>query len=295
MNGFFVIDKEEGWTSFDAVAKLRRLTGIKKAGHTGTLDPMATGVMLIMLGRATKLIQYLPSSDKRYTAVIKLGQRTDTLDRTGEVTAVSDKRVEIDDIKAVLPLFTGEIEQLPPMYSAVKKDGVRLYKLARMGETVQREQRKAMIYSNNILSFDETSQQLTLDIRCSEGTYIRTLADDLGERLGTYATLISLRRTEACGFGENVSVKIREIDPEKPLEKLIQPDTAFTKYSAVKISAAQSKRLINGGFLDAKWVDMNQVSSGFVRIYDDDGFAGLGRFDISDNAVSPVCMMRTSS
>lgn len=296
MNGFFIIDKEEGWTSFDAVAKLRRITGVKKIGHTGTLDPMATGVLPIMLGRATKLIQYLPSGDKRYTAKMKLGARTDTLDRTGAVTAVSDKRVGIEQITPALAAFTGGIEQVPPMYSAVKKDGVRLYELARRGRCVEREKRRVTVHGIDIIGYDADVCELTLDIRCSGGTYIRTLADDLGVLLGTYAHLTALRRTEACGFTEEMSVKLSDIDLSCPFDKMAAADAAFAAYAAVRVSPAQSARLINGGGVNVDRVGTERDISGrYVRIYDGRGFAGIGEVRGDEGVIKPACMLRTSA
>ncbi len=293
MNGFLIIDKPEGWTSFDIVAKVRRITGIKKIGHTGTLDPMATGVMVLMLGRTAKLLNYLQDTDKRYTASVKLGARTDTLDKTGSIVATSQRSVNIGDIKRAMAKFIGEIEQVPPMYSAVKKDGVRLYDLARQGKEVHREKRKVRINRINLLSFDEQNQRLILDIDCSSGTYIRTLADDLGEILGTYAHLCALRRTSACGFDENVSVKIDDISASEPFKHVIAADTAFKSCSAAYVSPAQSVRLINGGWLDINRVDIKDSSmSELVRIYDGDGFLGLGNVDIKNGSLKPACIIR---
>lgn len=293
MNGFLIIDKPEGWTSFDIVAKVRRITGIKKIGHTGTLDPMATGVMVLMLGRAAKLLNYLQNTDKRYTASVKLGIRTDTLDKTGRVKAVSEKRANAEEIKRELINFTGEIEQIPPMYSAVKKDGIRLYDLARQGKEIKREKRRVTIYNINLIMFDEPNQRLVLDVECSSGTYIRTLADDIGERLGTYAYLEALRRTSACGFDETVSVKIDEFDETDPLKNVIAVDAAFENYSPIYVSAAQSLRLINGGWLDINRVRIENGSfSQIVRIYDQEGFLGLGKADIVNNIIKPACLIR---
>ena len=293
MNGFLIIDKPGGWTSFDVVAKVRRIMGIKKIGHTGTLDPMATGIMVLMLGRTAKLLNYLPNTDKRYTASVKLGAKTDTLDKTGSIVAASQRYVDIGDIKRVLTKFVGEIEQVPPMYSAVKKDGVRLYDLARQGKEVYREKRKVRINSINLLSFDEQERRLILDITCSSGTYIRTLADDIGEILGTYAHLDALRRTSACGFDENISVKIEDINASEPFKHVIAADTAFKDFSSAYVSPAQSVRLINGGWLDMDRVDIKDGSmSELVRIYDGNGFLGLGNIDIKNGSLKPACIIR---
>ncbi len=197
--GFIVlIDKEPGCTSFDVVAALRRILKIKKIGHAGTLDPFATGLLLLLVGRATKKQDELTVSDKVYECDIRLGEKTDSFDRTGTVTAVSDKLVTPDEIRAAAASFTGESFQLPPMFSAVKKDGKRLYELARKGIEVEREPRKIFINSIDILSID--TGLVRLRVQCSKGTYIRSLADDIGEKLGTYGHLKELRRTSIGNF-----------------------------------------------------------------------------------------------
>lgn len=293
MVGFLVIDKPEGWTSFDIVAKVKRLTGIKKIGHTGTLDPMATGVMVLMLGRTAKLLNFLPNTDKRYTAAVKLGAKTDTLDRTGSIVSLSNRSANAEDIQGALAGFAGDIEQIPPMYSAVKKNGVRLYDLARQGKEVYREKRKVRINKISLISFDEPGQRLILDIECSSGTYIRTLADDLGEMLGTYAYLDALRRTSACGFDEAVSVKIDDISAADPFKHVIEPDAAFKDCIAAYVSKAQSVRLINGGWLDMKRVDITCGSPPeIVRIYDGESFLGLGKVDRENGRLNPACIIR---
>ncbi len=291
MNGFLIIDKPEGWTSFDVVAKIRGITGVKKIGHAGTLDPMATGVMVLMLGRTAKLLGYLPDTGKRYTAGVSLGTRTDTLDKTGAVVARSDMAVGEDDIRRALKGFTGEIEQVPPMYSAVKKDGVRLYDLARRGKEIHREKRRVTVYSIDLLSFDKCRQQFLLDIACSSGTYIRTLADDVGEILGTYAHLDSLRRTAACGFGESGCVKIEDVALD-PLKSVIPADAAFFAYSAAFVTPAQSARLSNGGWLSMDRVKLDGTPSQIVRIYDDSGFLGLGSVDSERGVLKHACLIR---
>lgn len=179
MTGFIFLDKPEGITSFTAVNKTRRILGVKKAGHTGTLDPMATGVLPIMLGGATRFSQYLPVHDKSYRARILLGTITDTLDTTGEVLEKREVNVTSEELEAAVMSFVGSIKQLPPMYSAVSKDGVRLYKLARQGIEIEREARDVTIYSITIVSALENNE-FEIDVSCSAGTYIRSLASDIG-------------------------------------------------------------------------------------------------------------------
>ena len=212
MTGFVFLDKEEGITSFIAAAKMRRIFGEKKAGHTGTLDPMATGVMTVALGGATRFIELMPSHEKAYCAVIKFGFSTDTLDITGEVTEKSDKKVSRKEFEGVLECFRGEIMQVPPMYSAIKKDGVRLYDLARKGIEVEREERKVTIKKLELVSCDEKENEFTIDVLCSGGTYIRSLCSDIGEKLGVPCTMKSLRRTMANNIDISKCLTLEEIE-----------------------------------------------------------------------------------
>jgi tRNA pseudouridine55 synthase len=192
--GFIVlIDKEQDWTSFDAVAKLRKILKIKKIGHAGTLDPFATGLLIMLVGKATKKQDDLMATDKVYEAEIKLGERTDSFDRTGIVIASSDKQVSEGDIISAVMSFTGEQFQLPPMFSAIKKDGKRLYELARKGIEIEREPRRITIGSIEVLNI--ASNIVRIRVHCSKGTYIRSLANDIGDKLETYGHLKELRRT----------------------------------------------------------------------------------------------------
>lgn len=200
MNGVIIINKPQKFTSFDVVAVIRKLTGQRKIGHTGTLDPNATGVLPILLGNATKAQDIVPNHDKSYTAKFRLGMTTDTLDIWGAVTSQSDKTATEADVLSALENFRGEIEQLPPMYSAIKVNGQRLYDLARQGKEVERKPRKVTVYRLELKDFDEESQSGTLNISCSKGTYIRTIIDDLGKILKTGAVMTALCRTAACGY-----------------------------------------------------------------------------------------------
>ena len=200
MNGIIVIDKGNGYTSFDVVAKMRRICGEKKIGHTGTLDPMATGVLPILIGNATKAQSLLPESDKEYEATFSFGITTDTLDITGKIISQTESNVKLEDLEAVLPQFRGNIMQLPPMYSAVSKDGVRLYELARKGLITEREARPVTVYKLDLLNFDEQLQSAKIIVKCSKGTYIRSICDDIGQTLGCGAVMTSLRRVTACGY-----------------------------------------------------------------------------------------------
>lgn len=289
MTGFIFLDKPEGITSFTAVNKTRRLLGIKKAGHTGTLDPMATGVLPIMLGGATRFSQYLPVHDKAYRAKIQLGTVTDTLDTTGEILEQREVNVTADELREAVMSFLGEIKQLPPMYSAVSKDGVRLYKLARQGIEIEREARDVIIHSLEIVS-DLENNEFTLDVSCSAGTYIRSLAADIGERLGCGAVISELRRTFANGISIDRTVTLEEIEKavaDGEIEKLIAPcDEMLSSYPAVQVSTKQAFYFSNGGALDLDRV-RDKETVGICRVKAPDGkLMGLGKIDREANTLS---------
>ncbi len=289
MTGFIFLDKPEGITSFTAVNKTRRLLGIKKAGHTGTLDPMATGVLPIMLGGATRFSQYLPVHDKAYRAKILLGTVTDTLDTTGEILEQREVNVTADELREAVMSFLGEIKQLPPMYSAVSKDGVRLYKLARQGIEIEREARDVTIHSLEIVS-DLENNEFTLDVSCSAGTYIRSLAADIGEKLGCGAVISELRRTFANGISIDRTVTFEEIEKavaDGEIEKLIAPcDEMLSSYPAVQVSTKQAFYFSNGGALDLDRV-RDKETVGICRVKAPDGkLMGLGKIDREANTLS---------
>ena len=284
MTGIFVLDKPEGFTSFDAVAVARRLFGQKKIGHTGTLDPMATGVLPLLLGKATRAEALLPDTDKEYRAAFALGKRTDTGDRTGTAVEETDARVTEKELRAVLPRFRGAISQIPPMYSAVQKDGRRLYELARQGIEVEREPRPVFVAALELLSFDESRQEGELLVSCSKGTYVRTLIEDVARAAGTLGTMTALRRTRACGFSLADAVPLEEakrLAEEGTLAALVRPvDGLFAGLPAVSVSAAQAARFSNGGALDLSRTALRgqAVPDGTrLRVYAPDGsFLGLG-------------------
>lgn len=243
MFGFLNIYKPKGKTSHDVVAILRRITKIKQIGHTGTLDPFAEGVLPICIGKATRLIEYL-NDDKAYVGTVKLGAKTATYDLEGEIVASSDKNVSLDEIETALMNFRGEIEQLPPIYSAIKVNGKKLYEYARKGEEVEIKPRRVNISELKILNFDKENKTLELLISCSKGTYIRSIANDLGEALGTYGHLIKLVRVKAGDFELEDAIHLedlqtKEIVQEKliyPLEKLHFPIYELAEYEQEKIS-----------------------------------------------------------
>ncbi len=301
MNGIIIIDKPEDYTSFDVVAVMRKLLGEKKVGHTGTLDPMAIGVLPILLGRATKLRAFLPITEKEYIAKIKLGLVTDTLDITGKVLLSSVSTcIKKKEFQTALEPFVGEIEQLPPMYSAVQKDGVRLYEFARKGIEVERSPRKVVINKLELLRFDEALQEGELLITCSKGTYIRTLCDDIGKKLSCGAVLAGLQRTKACGFSLKDSItldKARELAANNNLQKYVLPcDLPFKSFNAANITLPQANRFRNGGALSLDRVffnnDQGLINSEIVRLYSAEiGFIGLGKINLEKGELSVACLV----
>ena len=284
MNGVIVIDKPRGFTSFDVIAVVRKLTHQRKTGHTGTLDPNATGVLPVLLGSATKAQDLIVNHDKTYVAEFRLGLTTDTLDIWGEVKTERESHVVKDEIQQLLPRFTGEISQIPPMFSAVQKNGVRLYDLARKGVEVEREARAVTVYRLELLSFDEKAQSGALSVACSKGTYVRTLIDDLGAELGVGAVMTALRRTEACGYtlADCVTLdELKELCESGEITQKIRPaESLFVSYEAVAVSAAQAKRFQNGAALDIARTALKNRSlpnGEKLRVKDPSGkFLGLG-------------------
>ena len=284
MNGVLIIDKPQGFTSFDVIAVVRKLTGQRKTGHTGTLDPNATGVLPVLLGNATKAQDLIVNHDKSYIADFRLGFTTDTLDIWGQVKTQAESRCTQAAVEAVLPRFRGDIEQVPPMFSAVKQNGQRLYALARQGREVAREKRRVTVYALTLAAFDEPTQRGTLHIACSKGTYVRTVIDDIGAALGVGAVMTALRRTAACGYtlGDCVTLDaLRALADQGSIADSLRPtETLFTVYEALTVSGAQAKRFCNGAALDADRTALRgrDVPDGTrFRVKDPSGtFLGLG-------------------
>lgn len=279
MTGFVFLKKDGGMTSFFAAARLRRIFGEKKTGHTGTLDPMATGVLPVALGGATRFIELLPDHDKSYKAQFQLGTTTDTLDITGTVLTKSDFCVSADEVKQTLEKFLGKQSQIPPMYSAVKKDGVRLYDLARQGVEVERQSREIEIYSLSLEEYDEKSGTYEVDVSCSKGTYIRTLVSDIGERLGCGAVLTKLERTKANGITIDRCLSLDELESLKQCEKLSQALVSVDEvlnFPHITVSEAQAKRFSNGGELFCQRIK-TKITHGNYCVYSPEGkFLGVG-------------------
>ena len=269
MNGIICIDKPQGFTSFDVVAKLRSITKIRRIGHAGTLDPMATGVLPVFIGRATKACDMLPDSDKEYEADFKLGIVTDTQDSTGEILSQCEASITETALKTALCGFMGRQLQVPPMYSAVKVDGKRLYDLARQGIEVERKPREIEIYKIELLSFDEQSQSGKLVISCSKGTYIRTICHDLGQKLGVGAVMTALRRTRAAGFSLSDCITIQEaqkLSDPAVLEKSILPiDRVFSFMDKFVLNRRKAELFLSGVKLDAKEFEIDKTLAVFCE------------------------------
>lgn len=221
--GFLNIYKPKGLTSHDVVARLRKITKVRQIGHTGTLDPFATGVLPICIGKATRLIEYL-DDDKEYLATVQFGKNTATYDLEGEITATFDKKVTEEDVKNTLKDFEGEISQIPPIYSAIKVNGKKLYDYARQGQDIEIKPRKVTISKIELKEFDKTSQSAKITVACSKGTYIRSIAYDLGAKLGCGGYLTALERTKAGKFQVNTAIKLEDLtEVSQIVENLINP------------------------------------------------------------------------
>lgn len=294
MNGVLIIDKPQDFTSFDVVAVMRRLCQERKIGHTGTLDPMATGVLPLLLGKATRAASLLENTDKEYVAGFQLGVETDTQDSTGKVTRQSETKATKEQLLAVLPQFTGDIMQVPPMYSAVSKDGQRLYKLARQGIEIERDSRPITIEKLIVNEFDETTQTGSLTVGCSKGTYIRTLCADIGAALQSFGIMTSLRRTRAAGFSLSDSVSLEEarrLSAEGTLEQRALPvERLFETYETLTVTAAQAARFCNGGGLSLERTGLSQqqkTDCNIVRVYSPDRiFLGLAKVNLEKAELS---------
>jgi tRNA pseudouridine55 synthase len=247
MDGILVVNKPQGWTSHDVVGRIRRLTHQKRVGHAGTLDPMATGVLLVCLGRATRVAEYLMDSDKTYRAVVRLGVETDTYDAEGQVVATQPVNVDESDLRAALARFVGAIDQVPPMYSALKRDGKPLYQLARQGIEVERKPRRITIYDITLRAWQPPDA--TIDVHCSSGTYIRSLAHDIGAVLrgACGAHLIALTRLASGSFTLDDAVTLEDLTGLEDLSGLLHPlDAALQDLPILKLDADQARRIVLG-------------------------------------------------
>ena len=285
MNGIILIDKPQNFTSFDVVAVVRKKFGTKKVGHGGTLDPMATGVLPVFIGCATKAVDLLPDSGKSYRAGFRLGLMSDTLDIWGELSEEKPADIGREALEAVLERFSGEIEQTPPMYSALKVGGRKLCDLARQGIEVERKARKITISRLDLLSFDGKNGVIEVD--CSTGTYIRTLVDDIGKSLGTGAVMTSLCRTRACGFALSECVSIEELR-EKPLDelKLLSAESVFRDLPETVLDEVQTRMYLNGVRLDADRLAEKPPLDELIRVYGNGGFLGVAKVNEERELIS---------
>ncbi len=280
MNGIVIVDKPAGWTSQDVTAKLRRVFQTRRIGHGGTLDPMATGVLPVFVGRATRGVEFFEHAEKIYEAELRFGITTDTEDITGTVLETRPVTLTQQDILEILPQFRGEIFQTPPMYSALKVDGKKLYDLARKGIEIPREPRKITIFSLELLSFTDNTARLR--IHCSNGTYIRTLCKDIGEALGCGGCMAALRRTAAGDYTAQNAVTLEELlnapEPEKYLQRV---DTLFSNHPPVTLTENQEKRCRNGNAFSVT------LPNGTYRTYSRTGeFLALSQ--VQNNVMSTI-------
>ncbi len=291
MLGLLLLNKPQGITSFGAVARVKRLTGEKRVGHTGTLDPMATGVLPILIGRATVLSQYLIDADKSYSATVKLGIATDTCDITGNVISQSEIDSDIN-LNSVLEKFKGKQMQTPPMFSAIKQNGVRMYELARRGETAEIPAREIEVFSLEQISGLNNQNEFDIDTTVSKGTYIRSLCRDIGKSLGCGATLTRLCRTKTAGFSLSQCVNLDDLTPENIANYILPCDLVVEYMPKIQISEKQAVRFCNGGALSLDRIRFNGFKdSAAYRVYFGERFLGLGRAEAGTNLLKIECLV----
>lgn len=290
INGVICINKPQDFTSFDVVAIMRRAAGTRKIGHGGTLDPMATGVLPIYIGRAAKTADLNPVSDKKYRATFRLGVTTDTEDVWGKVLTEDEKPVTFAEITDAVKAMQGDIMQMPPMYSAVKINGKRLYDLARQGIEVERAARPVTVYSIELSDYDRQNRTGTLDIHCSKGTYIRTIISDIGKKLGTGAIMTSLCRTMAAGFTLSDChdiEKLRNMPPEDTAKLVLPTERVFSCYDEVSLDDVQKKLFMNGMILDCGRMGISYPADTRLRLKHGDTFIGVAKVN-EENGLKSV-------
>ena len=283
MNGIILIDKPQGWTSHDVVGKLRGILHERRIGHSGTLDPLATGLLVVFIGRATRAVEFAEADRKEYIAGLRLGMSTDAQGITGRIISKETDIPDEPEVRIAIERFRGELEQIPPMYSAVKIGGKKLYELARKGESIERKPRHITIFGLEITG--RSDNDYILDVVCSKGTYIRTLCHDIGAALGCGGCMSSLRRTKSGVFSVDNAYTIAEIQEAADRgeeEKLLLPiDTLFAGYTKLSVDADSEKKLKNGCIINTSSPD------GRFRVYSEDGeFLLLG--DVKDGVMKTV-------
>ena len=290
MQGLLLIDKPKGITSFSAVRKVKNLCQEKRVGHTGTLDPLATGVLPIFIGKATALSSYLLDADKEYVARVRLGISTDSCDITGNVIKQSQVNVTEKELLEVVNSFKGEIFQTPPMFSALKKDGVRLYELARQGKEVELEPRRVKILEIELNDFDGI--EFNIYVKCSKGTYIRSLCRDIGEKLSCGATMTELRRTATSGFNIETSVPLDLLTEENIADYILSEERAVENLREIRVTEKQALRFCCGGQLSFERLkDSFKEENELVRVKYNDIFLGLGRADLEREELAIKCVI----
>ena len=273
-NGIIIIDKPADWTSMDVCAKLRGILKEKRIGHGGTLDPMATGVLPVFVGSATRGVEFAEKGDKEYIAGLRLGMVTNTQDTTGEILQQQDDLPAEEALRDILPRFTGPIAQIPPMFSAIKRDGKKLYELARAGKEVHREPRQITIYELEVLE-KLSEQDYLLRVRCSKGTYVRTLCHDIGEALGCGGCMSSLRRTMAAGFTLEQAVTLEDVQQQRDA-LLLPTESLFSHYPVYTLSSSRQEHLCRNG----NPVPARNLSPGTYRVRSQSGeFLALSRWE----------------
>ena len=292
MQGLLLLNKPQGKTSYGAVSAVKKISGEKRVGHTGTLDPMATGVLPVLLGRATALASSMLDSDKKYAAGVKLGITTDTEDITGEVISKREVDITPEKICSVLSDFVGIQMQRPPMYSALKRAGVPLYKLAREGKSVEIPEREINVISLNAVDINPDCGEFAFDAVVSKGTYIRSLVRDIGEELGCGAVLSSLCRTSAAGFDISRCVRLEDLNEDNICDYLLDEEEAVKHLRSVSVTEKQAIRFCNGGQLSFERTNIADPKLGeHIRVKYAGLFLGIGFCDIENQQLGIKCII----
>lgn len=296
-DGIINVYKEKGYTSHDVVAKMRGILKMKKIGHTGTLDPDAEGVLPVCIGKGTKLVDMITDKDKTYQAVCRLGITTDTQDISGKILRSEKPEVTYSQLQKAVQGYIGDYMQLPPMFSAIKVDGKKLYELARQGIEIERERRRVSIYDIHILDFKEAEQEFTVIVKCGKGTYIRTLLHDIGEALGCGATMVHLLRTQVGSFPIKEALRLSEIEAlvkeDMLSDHIVTIAQIFQDLTRLSVSKEYDRLVHNGNpfFLVQAQEEQNILDKEQVRVYDSENcFIGIYEYDLEKESFKPIKM-----